>query len=395
MAKTSIHLTACNIENSEQHNKREKILDYVRSSLSHHNESYNYTGRNLAEEVKAIRAEVKAKTGRKLQKNAVPIKEGVAVIDEHTTMADLMDFCDRCREEFGIIPLQIHIHRDEGHVRSKTWKPNLHAHILWRMYREDGRNARVLAPECARMQTILAECLRMERGVSSDRKHLSAIQFKIEAEEKAIAELTKTRAVKEAAFEAVKEETSATIKAIGEKIRDTISGNSAKDAEIQRLTADLASKDAEVAKAQEKATEAIKQAENRASLKIQNILTDAGNAKREAESMNKELARANNELAKWRKFGETLWPGVLEAIKAIVERCTTAMHRFTDAGIEAIEKAIGRFGDNLREAAADDLWKLAKGYFPKDTPREWIEDARKEYDSIVNKEQQNSYTIKR
>lgn len=389
MAKTSIHLTACNIENSEQHNKREKILDYVRSSLSHHNESYNYTGRNLAEEVKAIRAEVKAKTGRKLQKNAVPIKEGVAVIDEHTTMADLMDFCDRCREEFGIIPLQIHIHRDEGHVKAKTWKPNLHAHIVWRMYREDGRNARFLAPECARMQTILAECLRMERGVSSDRKHLSAIQYKIEAKEQELAELNEAKAVKEAAIEGVKE-----------KVQNFFTGEAkAKEnelkGEIQRLTADLASKDAEVAKAQEKATEAIKQAKNKATIETQGMLEDVLEAKREADWAREELARANNELAKWRKFGETLWPGVLEAIKAIVERCTTAMHRFTDAGIEAIEKAIGRFGDNLRKAAADDLWKLAKGYFPEDTPKKWIEDGKEEYDNLIQGKIRQGQAMKR
>ena len=33
----------------------------------------------------------------------------------------------------------------------------------------------------ARMQTILAESLGMARGISSDRKHLSAQQFKTEA----------------------------------------------------------------------------------------------------------------------------------------------------------------------------------------------------------------------
>ena len=42
----------------------------------------------------------------------------------------------RCQKEFGLVPLQIHVHRDEGHTAARQWKPNLHAHIVWRMYNE-------------------------------------------------------------------------------------------------------------------------------------------------------------------------------------------------------------------------------------------------------------------
>lgn len=189
MAKTSVHLKACDIAASEAHNKREKTLDYVKSDLSHLNESYNYTGNSLQTELANIKREVKEKTGRKLQKNAIPLKEGVVVIDGKTTMGDIRKYCEECRKKFGIRPLQIHIHRDEGHVNSAEWKPNLHAHIVWIMYDENGRNVRLSRQDCRDMQTMAADTLGMERGKSSDKRHLSSLQFKIQQQEQRIAEL--------------------------------------------------------------------------------------------------------------------------------------------------------------------------------------------------------------
>lgn len=192
MAKTSIHLKGCDIASSEVHNRREKVLDYVRRDLSDLNESFSFIPHSLATELVKIKREVKAKTGRALYKNAVPIKEGVIVIDNNTTMEQLQQYCRACQAKFGIQPLQIHIHRDEGHSRSKTWKPNLHAHIVWSMYDHEGRNVRLSKQDCAELQTMAAHYLKMERGQSSDRKHLSALQFKIEAQQKQIEELEST-----------------------------------------------------------------------------------------------------------------------------------------------------------------------------------------------------------
>lgn len=189
MAKTSVHLKACDIGASEAHNKREKELDYVKSELTHLNESYNYTGNSLQTELSNIRREVKQKTGRKLQKNAIPIKEGVIVIKDTTTMDEIRKYCETCQERFGIRPLQIHIHRDEGHVRSKTWKPNLHAHIVWSMYNDQGRNVRLSKEDCRDMQTLAADILGMERGEESSKKHLSSLLFKIQQQEQRIKEL--------------------------------------------------------------------------------------------------------------------------------------------------------------------------------------------------------------
>lgn len=189
MASTSVHLKACDISASETHNKREKELDYVRKDLSHLNESFSFIDHTLQTELANIKREVKAKTGRKLQKNAIPIKEGVVVIDGNTTMADLQRYCEECRNKFGIVPLQIHIHRDEGHTKAKEWKPNLHAHIVWSMYDKNGRNVRLSKQDCRDMQTLAANVLGMERGKASGRKHQDALRYKIEQQEKQIADL--------------------------------------------------------------------------------------------------------------------------------------------------------------------------------------------------------------
>ena len=91
MAKTSIHIKACDTAGSELHNKRERQLSYIRQDLTHLNESYSYTGQSLAAELKRIQQDVKKHTGRKLQKNAIPLKEGVAVISDTTTLSDLKE----------------------------------------------------------------------------------------------------------------------------------------------------------------------------------------------------------------------------------------------------------------------------------------------------------------
>ncbi len=50
-----------------------------------------------------------------MQKSCEPIKEGVVVIKETTTMKELQELGKKLDQEFGIKCIQIHIHKDEGH----------------------------------------------------------------------------------------------------------------------------------------------------------------------------------------------------------------------------------------------------------------------------------------
>lgn len=188
MAQTSIHLRPCK-QSSEIHNKREKDLDYVRTDLSQNNEWWSAVS-SLGELRSEISAMVKEKTGRKMQAKAEPLREGVVVIQEGTTMEQLQELGRRFQERFGVMPVQIAIHRDEGHWKGEEWKPNLHAHIVFDWYNHTtGKSIKTSKLDAVEMQTITAEVLGMERGVSSEKKHLESARYKAQARQKEIEQL--------------------------------------------------------------------------------------------------------------------------------------------------------------------------------------------------------------
>lgn len=188
MASTSINIQPCKVSSSEQHNERTKPLDYVRSELTHLNESWHSDDKTLHQHLAEIERAYLAHKGKKMHAKATPIREGVIVIQRSTTMEDLHRFARECQARWGIVPLQIHIHRDEGYMHAKEWTSNLHAHIVWRWTDEQGITRKLGRHDMVAMQTLLAECLGMARGVASDKKHLSSLQFKVEAEERRLEE---------------------------------------------------------------------------------------------------------------------------------------------------------------------------------------------------------------
>jgi len=195
-AKASDHVKPCNIEQSERHNRRDadyiaslnpRTL-YVRTELSHNNESYvvpDLKGVTLQQHYDAIKAMVKQKTGRAMQEKKVtvigkngkpkerngssPIRESVVNIKPDTTMADLQKYTGKVCQRWGVRAIQIHIHRDEGHYTNpddpSTWQPNLHAHIIWDwMNHETGKSFKLGKKDMEELQDMAAETLEMERG---------------------------------------------------------------------------------------------------------------------------------------------------------------------------------------------------------------------------------------
>lgn len=207
---------------SEEHNKREKQLDYVRKDLSHLNQYWESdTQANRLANIKAL---YQSKTGQKMQAKATPIREGVVVIQESTTMEDLHRLADAYRDRLGIEVFQIAIHRDEGYQNSKEWKPNLHAHLVfdWTDH-NTGKSVKLNRQKMAEMQTITAEVLGMKRGKSSEKKHLTAQQYKAEAEAQR-AEQLKEQVAELSTAKAAKEATIDTIKAVGKHTIDWATG---------------------------------------------------------------------------------------------------------------------------------------------------------------------------
>lgn len=231
MAKaTSTHFRTA-LSGAEEHNERLKDLDYVRKDLSHLNQVWKAADFVTVDQArKKVAEKYKAAHGRKLPKNATPIQETVVVISSDTTMAQLRDLARRIEATWGYRPLAIYTHLDEGHQRSKTWKPNLHAHLIFdatdskgetvkptsekmrrsqqkkweekeeKLAQKEGREPRKFFPPDSwklppfdYMQDLTAECLGMDRGVESNKKHLDALTYKVKVLSEQVDQMTEEK----------------------------------------------------------------------------------------------------------------------------------------------------------------------------------------------------------
>ena len=210
MAKSCIHFCPCKTGVSVAHNTREKksIREQVIGS-SIPNESFYYTSESLTkiknrckkdyESTPRITGKNRKAIYRKAQRNFAPIKEAVVLIKEETTMDDLKELCQEIHNTYDIIPLQIHVHRDEGYIDEEGKAHyNLHAHIVFQFYQFDKHaNHQHNWVGCTVMQDIVSEKLKMERGISSNLKHLTPIQYKLMAEQKKLERTTKQKEAEE------------------------------------------------------------------------------------------------------------------------------------------------------------------------------------------------------
>ena len=188
--KTSINFKPVKSD-SEIHNYRKKTFDYIRKDLTPKNEYW--VQESIKVRLEKIENYCKEKSGRKLQKNAIPIREAVVVIKENTTLHELHLLAKKLEDELKIRIFQIAIHKDEGHFDkdSKEWKPNYHAHLVadWQDI-ETGKTLKHQGFHYSKMQDITAECLGMERGVSGGKQRLEALEYKIQKKEEELKELS-------------------------------------------------------------------------------------------------------------------------------------------------------------------------------------------------------------
>ena len=237
--KSSIHIKPCNVASSEAHNRRTaeymrnigKSKVYVVSELSANNEQWinpDFGNPELQAHYEDIKRMVKEKTGRAMQEKererkgkngkiikvagCSPIREGVLLIRPDTTLADVHKFGEECQKRWGITPLQIFLHKDEGHwlngqpapedresfkVGGRWFKPNYHAHIVFDWMNHDtGKSRKLNDDDMMQMQTLASDILLMERGKSkavTGKEHLERNDFIIEKQK---AELQRIEAIK-------------------------------------------------------------------------------------------------------------------------------------------------------------------------------------------------------
>ena len=241
--KSSIHIKPCNIASSEAHNRR--TAEYMRNigesriyvipELSTDNEQWinpDFGTPELRTHYDNIKQMVKEKTGRAMQEKererkgkngkiikvagCSPIREGVLLIRPDTTLADVRKFGEECQRRWGITPLQIFLHKDEGHwlngqpeaedresfkVGNRRFKPNYHAHIVfdW-MNHETGKSRKLNDEDMAAMQTLASNILLMERGQAkavTGKEHLERNDFIIKKQKAELQRIEETKRHKE------------------------------------------------------------------------------------------------------------------------------------------------------------------------------------------------------
>ena len=237
--KSSIHIKPCNTKSSEAHNRRtaeymrnigeSKI--YIVSELSADNEQWvnpEFGNSNLQTHYDNIKQIVKEKTGRAMQEKererkgkngkiikvagCSPIREGVLLIKPDTTLVDVKKFSEECQRRWGITPLQIFLHKDEGHwlngqpdaedkesfqVGEKWFKPNYHAHIVFDWMNHDtGKSQKLNDNDMIEMQTLASDILSMQRGQSKSetgKEHLERNDFIIEKQKAELQRIDETK----------------------------------------------------------------------------------------------------------------------------------------------------------------------------------------------------------
>mgnify|MGYP001673356011 FL=1 len=382
--QTSIHVQPVK-GGSEQHNKREKELDYIRPELSHLNEYWEKD--TQTDRLENIKSRYLKSTGQKMQSKATPIREAVVVIKSETTMEDLKKLSDAYRQRFGIDTFQIAIHKDEGYPKGE-WKPNLHAHLVldW-TNQETGKSLKLNRQDMVEMQTITAEVLQMDRGVSSDKQHLTAQQYKSFAEEAKLKKLEEERARKEKQMKdelerfkvakARKEAAIETAKTLSEGVKG-IFGQSSKDKEIKALRKQIndlqqlqinskAQSIQTIGQIQQEAQKAVNAKEREYSAAL-------ADARRQRDEAYKQTKISSQSIKTQKKRGDmlqdivfSLWEAAVDAVNVLC-RYLSLPHLnvdFSREDIAKIEKAMrGASSIEEREERGRCLVKLAHAQYP-------------------------------
>lgn len=298
--KTSINFQPV-AAGSERHNERRKNLDYVRADLTPTNESWSAASiRNMQRKAKDA---YWARTGRKMPTNTRPIREAVVTLKPGTTMEELHQLADNLRQELGIEIFQIHIHRDEGHQATNgQWVPNLHAHLVAN-WMPDGKSVALTRADMRKMQDITAQTLHMDRGVSSNKQHLSSIQYKVAAQNEELAKLQKAQKSLETMIKNLQDKlTSDSINAtlIEEKIKDKQAKLTEIELKIEQATLTHAEKIESMRKG---AKEAVRDTINNL-VGIPTIFKQNAEIRAENEQLRNENYGLRNELALYKSQNE-------------------------------------------------------------------------------------------
>jgi hypothetical protein len=302
--KTSIHICAAKY-GAEKHNRREKEMKHVHSEYSHLNKCWEAEDfKSVADEIRKAKERysshhfcrkakldkngkqltmpaydkrtgtpiVDPRTGlqkvvpeweldlskpKKMPKNSEPIREGVAVITEATTMEQMKSLANQIEQRWGIKTKAIYAHLDEGHEHLVTDKDhqqgkyldsaegstfflwNHHAHYVfdWTDH-ETGQCINLNRHDMSELQEMLANALKMERGKKSDKKWRDAHIFKAEQEAiraKEVAEYTERKKEESRQIQKKIEAGNSKLTKLQEAIDELLSATSVPEEELEAV----------------------------------------------------------------------------------------------------------------------------------------------------------------
>ncbi len=303
--KSSIHIKPCRVTSSGAHNRRTaeymrnigKSQIYIVPELTAGNEQWinpSFGSPDLQAHYDYIKRMVKEKTGRAMQEKererkgkngkiikvagCSPIREGVLLIRPDTTLADVRKFGEECQRRWGITPLQIFLHKDEGHwlsgqpetgdresfqVGEKWFKPNYHAHIVFDWMNHDtGKSRKLNDEDMTEMQSLASDILLMERGQSkavTGKEHLERNDFIIEKQKAELQRMDTAKRHKEELINLAEQEL--------KQVKSEIRTDKLKKTATNAATAIASDKDMEYRKALE-----VREAEHKNEIKILNSM---------------------------------------------------------------------------------------------------------------------------
>ena len=264
---------------AEKHNRREKEMKHVHPEYSHLNKSWEANDfKSVANEIRKAKERYSQKhfcrkavidqngnkvwsidpsKPKKMPKNSEPIREGVAVITETTTMEQMKTLAEQIEQRWGIKTKAIYAHLDEGHEHLVTDKDhqhgkyldsqegttiflwNYHAHYVfdWTDH-ETGQCINLNRHDMSELQDMLANTLKMERGKKSDKKWRDAHTFKAEQETlraKEIAEYTERKKTESKQIQKAIEAGNDKLSKLQEAIDELLSATSIPEEELEAV----------------------------------------------------------------------------------------------------------------------------------------------------------------
>ena len=276
--KTSIHICAAKY-GAEKHNRREKEMKHVHPEYSHLNKSWEANDfKSVANEIRKAKERYSQKhfcrkavidqngnkvwsidpsKPKKMPKNSEPIREGVAVITETTTMEQMKTLAEQIEQRWGIKTKAIYAHLDEGHEHLVTDKDHQHGKyldsqegttiFLWNYHanyvfdwtdHETGQCINLNRHDMSELQDMLANTLKMERGKKSDKKWRDAHTFKAEQETlraKEIAEYTERKKTESKQIQKAIEAGNDKLSKLQEAIDELLSATSIPEEELEAV----------------------------------------------------------------------------------------------------------------------------------------------------------------